>query len=120
MKYSHITSSVTSPEATDQRISGKPCDDEWGLNWLLTILFEAVWRQWRIRCSLEDAECVELDRLLDAPRGLSRRIAGRLSSDAPLVAALERHFSLVIPDHMRLGSRESKRSQKQKVKNEAL
>jgi len=109
MRFSHIKSAVTSPEATDRSTPNEPCHDDSGLNWLLTILFEAVWRQWRIRHSLEDAECSELDRLLDAPRGLSRRIADRLASDAPLVADLERHFSPVIPEHMRLGSRKPRR-----------
>ena len=110
MKYSHITSSVTSPEATDQRTSGEPCGDERGLDWLLAFLFEGVWRQWRIRRLLEDAECIELDRLLDAPRGTSRLIANRLSSDVLLVADLERHCSPVIPEHMRLGSHASRQT----------
>jgi len=108
MKYSHITSSVTSREATDQGISGKSYEDEWGLDRLLAILFEAVWRQWQIHRSLEDAECLELDRLLDAPKGTSRAIAERLSSDALLVTDLERHCSLVIPEHMRIGSPKSR------------
>jgi len=108
MKFSHNKSAVTSPEATDQRISGKHCDGEWGLNWLLTILFEGVWRQWRVQHSLEDGECIELDRLLDAPPGTSRRIADRLSSDVLLVANLERHCSPCIPEHMRLGLSKSK------------
>jgi hypothetical protein len=120
MKSSHITSPVTSPRPVDRPISGGPSNDISRLDWLLAILFEAVWRPWRVRHSLDDAECSELDRLLDAPRGTSRRITDRLASDAPLVADLERHCSPVIPDHTRFGSRESKRSQKQRGKNEGL
>lgn len=108
MKCSHIKSPGTRPKRTDLPISGEPSHDVSGLDWLLALLFEAVWRQWRIRRLLEDTECIELDRLLDAPPGTSRRIAGRLSSDVVLVADLERHCSSVIPEHMRLGSRKSR------------
>ena len=85
-----------------------PSGSHAGLNWLIAQIFETVWRQRRVRHSLEDSECIELDRLLDAPRGLSRRIADRFASDAALVMDLERHCSPVIPDHMRLGSRGSR------------
>lgn len=108
MKFSHVPSIRSRSNSTGQPISAGQSNNGTGLDWLLAVLFEAVWRQWRIHRLLEDAECIELDRLLDAPRGTSRLIADRLSSDVRLVADLERHCSPAIPEHMRLGSRKSR------------